>query len=99
MVNASRGYADFFMMNKSLRALARRVQPRRSRMRRYGFQRDVADREKPLPGTSANRNFGKQEPRQKKSRRFRRLLKVDNREASNRVDRSHSVSKEGQSKS
>jgi hypothetical protein len=32
--------------------------------------------------------------RQKKSRRFRRLLKLDNREASNRVDRSHSVSKE-----
>src|ERR1700733_3117334 len=31
---------------------------------------------------------------QKKSRRFRRLLKLDNREASNRVDRSHSVSKE-----
>jgi hypothetical protein len=35
----------------------------------------------------------------KKSRRFRRLLKVDNREASNRVDRSHSVSKQGQRQS
>src|ERR1700677_4036645 len=34
------------------------------------------------------------EDAQKKSRRFRRLLKLDNREASNRVDRSHSVSKE-----
>src|ERR1700679_3470071 len=30
----------------------------------------------------------------KKSRRFRRLLKLDNREASNRGERSHSVSKE-----
>jgi hypothetical protein len=35
-------------------------------------------------------------PTQKKSRRRPAALKVDNREASNRVDRSHSVSKRGQ---
>src|SRR5690348_6158746 len=40
-------------------------------------------------------NFAAEPCRAKKSRRDRRLCEVDNREASNRVDRSHSVSKRG----
>jgi hypothetical protein len=53
--------------------------------RKYGFQ-----------PAAAPENPGRTRPLQpKKSRRFRRLLKVDNREASNRVDRNHSVSDQG----
>jgi hypothetical protein len=79
------------MMNKSLRARARES----SRKAEYGFQRGEED-----VGNKTDK---------KKSRRFRRHCKkraavsggfeVDNREASNRVDRSHSVSKRGRPKS
>jgi hypothetical protein len=48
---------------------------------------------KTLYGFRPERRAARKTPK-KKSRRFRRLLKLDNREASNRVDRSHSVSKE-----
>jgi hypothetical protein len=84
MVNASRGYAGFFMMNKSLRAGGRE-------------SRRAVNNEKiwfPAGCRTRRKDIGA-----KKSRRFRRLLKVDNREASNRVDRSHSVSKQGQRQS
>jgi hypothetical protein len=50
----------------------------------YGFQRGDADAKKQLP---------------KKEPPFPAAFEVDNREASNRVDRSHSVSKTGHSQS
>jgi hypothetical protein len=76
------------MMNKSLRAPGRES----SRKRIYGFQR---------PPQSPNERHANFRPalkirrkRAKKEPPFPAAFEVDNREASNRVDRSHSVSKE-----
>jgi hypothetical protein len=71
------------MMNKSLRLCGRES----SRNRIYGFQRG--------DGTGESQNPESQQKRAAVSGGF----EVDNREASNRVDRSHSVSKRGRSKS
>jgi hypothetical protein len=83
------------MMNKSLRGRGHESSATAKTPTtnlKYGFQR---------PGRGGRWRRAKQAGRwragQKKSRRFRRLLKVDNREASNRVDRSHSVSDQGRS--
>jgi hypothetical protein len=75
------------MMNKSLRARARES----SHKRCYGFQtvRRFGDSAEDAPKPGAP----------KKEPPFPAAFEVDNREASNRVDRSHSVSKQGQSKS
>jgi hypothetical protein len=72
------------MMNKSLRGHERES----SRKIFYGFQRGDKDVKKK---TSKRRR--------KKEPPFPAAFKVDNREASNRVDRSHSVSKQGRSNS
>jgi len=71
------------MMNKSLRAR----ETKSSRNRFYGFQTMRWRKE------DAEKAHGKKEPP------FPAAFEVDNREASNRVDRSHSVSKQGQAKS
>jgi hypothetical protein len=74
------------MMNKSLRAR----RPESSRKTFYGFQRGDETPKKQPPCPAA---FAKKEPP------FPAAFEVDNREASNRVDRSHSVSKRGRLKS
>jgi hypothetical protein len=75
------------MMNKSLRARARESSNKRCygfrTVRRFGDSAEDAQNQTP----------------QKKEPPFPAAFEVDNREASNRVDRSHSVSKQGQSKS
>jgi hypothetical protein len=68
------------MMNKSLRGAGRES----SRNRFYGFRRGEEEGQK------------RQAPRPKKEPpNESAAFEVDNREASNRVDRSHSVSKRG----
>jgi hypothetical protein len=74
------------MMNKSLRARARES----SNMLYYGFQ---------TVRQSSHRAGGAAKPDAKKEPPFPAAFEVDNREASNRVDWSHSVSKRGQGKS
>jgi hypothetical protein len=77
------------MMNKSLRA------PRResSRKRIYGFQRPLeCQHERCRNFLSPKQGVADNAP--KKRAAVSGGFKVDNREASNRVDRSHSVSKE-----
>ena len=72
------------MMNKSLLAHSAKS----SRNSIYGFRRGDEDGEK-------RSSIGaKKEPPKRSA-----ALKVDNREASNRVDRSHSVSKQGRPQS
>jgi hypothetical protein len=76
------------MMNKSLRVRRRES----SRKLIYGFQR-------PLQSRSERRETFRlvlkvRRKRAKKEPPFPAAFEVDNREASNRVDRSHSVSKE-----
>jgi hypothetical protein len=83
------------MMNKSLRGRGHESSATAKTPTtnlKYGFQR-------PGRGGRWRRRSRRADgaPDKKKSRRFRRLLKVDNREASNRVDRSHSVSDQGRS--
>jgi hypothetical protein len=76
------------MMNKSLRARGRES----SRKRIYGFQRPPQSSSEPHGNFRSvlkmRRKGAKKEPP------FPAAFEVDNREASNRVDRSHSVSKE-----
>jgi hypothetical protein len=78
------------MMNKSLRARARES----SHKRCYGFQtvRRFGDSGEDTPKPEVPKLQKKEPP-------FPADFEVDNREASNRVDRSHSVSKQGQSES
>jgi hypothetical protein len=97
MVNASyattnaTGFGGRLMMNKSLRGDRRESSSKAD----YGFRRVRRNSHAGiLPyvfGTSARRQCG-----QKKEPPFPAAFEVDNREASNRVDRSHSVSKPGQ---
>jgi hypothetical protein len=79
------------MMNKSLRARGRES----SRKTFYGFQLLVipGSRKGARPGMTRPENAVRNAP--KKEPPFPAAFEVDNREASNRVDRSHSVSKQG----
>jgi hypothetical protein len=69
------------MMNKSLRGADRESSDKRG----YGFRGSFLGIQPERDAKSKKRAAGKPA-----------ALKVDNREASNRVDRSHSVSKRGQ---
>jgi hypothetical protein len=81
------------MMNKSLRASGAES----SHNAYYGFQRLVMPgRMKANPGPCEDACAGV--AAEKKEPPFPAAFEVDNREASNRVDRSHSVSKQGQTK-
>src|SRR4051812_6378889 len=108
MVNASRYslrcrlQAAGLMMNKSLRGGGEES----SRKTFYGFQLLVIPRRpsRPrnrsgawrwIPGSRRRGAPRNDDVRQKKEPPFPAAFEVDNREASNRVDRSHSVSKRG----
>jgi hypothetical protein len=71
------------MINKSLRAGA----PESSRKSLYGFQGPRKRSKSHALGAARTSGLKKEPP-------FPAAFEVDNREASNRVDRSHSVSKE-----
>jgi hypothetical protein len=87
------GFGGRLMMNKSLRDSGRES----SSKPEYGFRRV-----RPIGHAPSDRifsgHYGGCDPR-KKEPPFPAAFKVDNREASNRVDRSHSVSKPGRYKS
>jgi hypothetical protein len=93
------------MMNKSLRVRGHES----SRKHEYGFQHPTPLRRGLSESTAASGKpmgfgfqwvtkylgrLGPRRPRRKKEPPFPAAFEVDNREASNRVDRSHSVSKE-----
>jgi hypothetical protein len=75
------------MMNKSLRARTRES----SRKRIYGFQRPLWNSCERCGNFKPALTGGGE--KRKKEPPFPAAFEVDNREASNRVDRSHSVSK------
>jgi hypothetical protein len=89
------------MMNKSLRDGGRESSSKAD----YGFRRVRRIRHAPVPTRIFSGHFFIFEeilaatPRAKKEPPFPAAFEVDNREASNRVDRSHSVSKPGRYKS